>query len=305
MKKADFTPDAIYDELLDHTVNRHPPDDELSEIGWRVYITNLADIEVISVTKRGSYFIVKGSATLEVDTDLGEGDSWSDSYPMTFTYEFDEDGKIVTQLHRSIDTSSFFAGNDDEAYFIQRLGHRDLFEQSILKVNILLKEPVSPESKKSLHGMLYVNGVTALECYLSDFFVARIKEDKKLLRKLIETTPKFNEQKMTVSDVFGMMDSIEKKASSYLTGLVWHRLEQVRSLYEKVLGVTFPSIRDLQDAITVRHELVHRNGRKPDGTEHEVTEEDVRNLIRMEQELVEHIEREWTSKTTSTSPGIP
>ena len=66
-----------------------------------------------------------------------------------------------------------------------------------------------------------------------------------------------------------------------------------------------PSIKDLQDAITVRHELVHRNGRKPDGTEHEVTETDVRNLIRMEQELVDHIEREWISRTANASPGIP
>lgn len=303
MTKDDFTGDAIHDELSDYTINTNPPDDELSEVGSSVYITSVADIEVSSVTEEDLHFIVEGSATLEAYTDMGEGDTWDHSLPMTFTYEFDEDGKIVRQVRRSIDMSSDLH-DDYEADFVQSFGHLDLFRMSLSKVQSLLGEPVSASGKEILNGLLYVNVVTTLECYLSDFFVTRIKKDKKLLRKLIETTPKFKEQKINVSDVFGVMDSVEKKANNYLTSLVWHRLEEVRRLYEKVLGVTFPpSIKDLQEAIGVRHELVHRNGRKPDGTEREVTEVDVRNLIKMAQELVEHIEGEWLNKPTSTSSG--
>jgi hypothetical protein len=33
MKKKDFTPESIYDELLDYVVNQNFPDDELNEIG--------------------------------------------------------------------------------------------------------------------------------------------------------------------------------------------------------------------------------------------------------------------------------
>jgi hypothetical protein len=62
------------------------------------------------VKESGSSFIFDGQGTLEVSTDKGEGDVDSDSYPIKFTYEFDEDGKITRQMHREIDTSSFFEG---------------------------------------------------------------------------------------------------------------------------------------------------------------------------------------------------
>ncbi len=38
MKKKDFTPESIYDELLDYVVNQNFPDDELNEIGSHVSI---------------------------------------------------------------------------------------------------------------------------------------------------------------------------------------------------------------------------------------------------------------------------
>ncbi len=306
MTKEDFTPDAVRRELLDYTVNRNPPDAELSEIGSRVYITDTADIEISSVTGEGSHFIVDGSATLEVDTDLGEGDIWSDGYPMTFSYEFDTEGKIVSQRSRFIDTSSFFAGDDDyEGYLVERSGHVQAFQRNILDVLRLLGEPISPPCKKCLHRLLYVNVITALECYLSDFFMARIKGDKSLLRRLIETTPTFKEQRLAVSEVFQTMDAIEKRANNHLTSLVWHRLEQVRKLYDNVLGVSFPDVTALHSAIAVRHDLVHHNGRKPDGTEHELTETDIRLVIKAEGELIDHIEREWLRKGKNSEESVP
>jgi hypothetical protein len=295
MKKKDFTPESIYDELLDYVINQNFPDDELNEIGSHVSITDLADIEISSVKKLDSNFIVDGSATLEVETDMGEGDTASSSYPMTFSYEFDEDGKIVEQHSRHIDTSSFFAGNDDyESYLVERSGHQMAFQTSVMDILSLLAQPISAlPDKTCLRRLLYVNVVTILECYLSDFFISRI-QDRKLLRKLIETTPTFKEQKLTVSDVFQTMEAIDKRANSYLAGLVWHRLEHVSKLYDNVLGVTFPSdIKALRDAIAVRHELVHRNGKKKDGTEHEISEPEIKKVVRLAEELVEHIEQRW------------
>lgn len=295
MKKRDFTPEFIKDEIYDYIVNQDFPD-ELYDVGSRISITDLADIEIRSVNKSESNFIVDGSATLEIETDMGEGDTSSHDYPMTFSYEFDEDGKIVEQRSRHIDTSSFFAGNDDyESYLVERSGHQTAFQTSVMDIlSLLAQPPEAPPDKKCLHRLLYVNVVTILECYLSDFFISRIKEDSKLLRRLIETTPTFKEQKIRVSDVFQTMDAIEKRANSYLASLVWHRLDDVSKLYEKVLGVIFPSDRNaLNNAIKVRHELVHRNGKKQDGTEHEIGEADIRSVIKIAEELVSHIEKGW------------
>ena len=263
MNKRDFTPEFIKDKIYDYIVNQDFPD-ELYDVGSRISITDLVDVEIGSITKSELNSIVDGSATVEIETDMGEGDTSSGDYPMTFSYEFDEDGKIEEQRRRRIDTSSFFAGNDDyETYLVEHSGHRTAFESSILSNLSLLGEPVSAPDKKFLHRLLYINVITALECYLSDFFIFHVKEDGKLLRKLIETTATFKEQKITVSDVFQTMDAIDKRVNSYLAGLVWHRLDHVNGLYEKVLGVGFPSDTNaLRGAIAVRHELVHRNGRR-------------------------------------------
>lgn len=301
MKKKDFTPESIHDELLDYTIEQNFPHDALIEIGSNVRIEGLSDIQVDAVKKSGSNFVVDGRAMVETETDLGEGDSWSESYPMKFSYEFDEDGKIVKQRRRQIDTSSFFAGNDDyETYLIERSGHRAAFEHSILAILSLLGEQVSAPDKEHLHRLLYVNVITVVECYLSDFFISRIQEDGKLRRKLIETTSTFKEQKIAVSDVFGVMDAIEKKVNSYLAGLVWHRLDHVNVLYKGVLGVSLPSdMNALRNAIAVRHELVHRNGKKQDGTEHEISETDIRSAIKLAEELVDHIEDGWLAVSSA------
>jgi hypothetical protein len=171
--------------------------------------------------------------------------------------------------------------------------HKAVFQSSISDILSLLGDSIAA-SRKCLYRLLYVNVITALECYLSDFLVSHIRADAKLLRKLVETTPAFKEQKITVSDVFQTMEVIEKRANSYLAGLVWHRLDRVSPLYENTLGVKLPSdLRALLSAIVVRHELVHRNGKKPDGTEHEISEADIMNLIKIADELVNHIEKEW------------
>lgn len=108
MEKTDFTPEYVYEQVLDHVINHDFPDDELSEIGSKVMITDLADLEINSVTKKGDSFIVDGQCTLETETDMGEGDTSDGAYPMAFVYEFDNEGKIGRRVRRKIDTSSFF-----------------------------------------------------------------------------------------------------------------------------------------------------------------------------------------------------
>jgi hypothetical protein len=92
-----------------------------------------------------------------------------------------------------------------------------VFLISFSDIDQLLAEPAT-NSRNYPHRLLYVNVITALESYLSDFFVSRVKADKALLRKFVETTPAFREQKVSISDVFGAMESIEKRAYSHLAG---------------------------------------------------------------------------------------
>jgi hypothetical protein len=131
-----------------------------------------------------------------------------------------------------------------------------VFRSSIMDILSLLAEPVeSLPSRRYLNRLLYGNVITALECFLSDFFIYRINEDHKLFRKFIETTPAFKQQNLSVSEVFRAMDAIEQRAKSYLSSVVWHRLKIVASSYKNVLDVEFPDTKELREVIKLRHEL--------------------------------------------------
>lgn len=178
-----------------------------------------------------------------------------------------------------------------------------VFQSSIMDILSLLAEPVeSPPSRRYLNRLLYGNVITALECFLSDFFTYRINEDRKLFRKFIETTPAFKQQNLTVSEVFRAMDAIDQRAKSYLSNVVWHRLKIVASAYKNVLDVEFPDTKELRGVIKVRHELVHRNGKKEDGTTHEIEESDIRSAIRLAEELVKYIGDRWTVVSKAEGP---
>lgn len=307
MKKEDFTPEAIHNELLDYTINQNYPDDEMNEIGAQhVSIEDIVGIELDPVRKSRGNFIVTGTALLDVYTSLGDGDGFSDQYPMTFSYEFDSDGKIVKQLGRKIDTSSFFAGADDlYGDFVGAAGpsQADVFRDSLQEIQNRLGR--TPDA--FLRKLLFVHVITALESYLSDFLISKILKDKATLRRFIEEVSVFQEQKMSVSEVFKMRAAIKKRAISQLETVVWHRLDHVGKMYSKVLGIDFPpDLGNINDAVKLRNLLVHRDGKPIDGKKQKiVSEKDIVKAMDAVEKLVNHVEDHWQKLQSKPEPKFP
>lgn len=107
MKKKDFTPEFVRKKLFNYVVNENFPS-ELYEIGGKVYITDVTEVVVESVKRQEDNWLVAGTASVETETDMGEGDTMDGSYPMSFGLEFDDDGKIVGAESLEVDNSSFF-----------------------------------------------------------------------------------------------------------------------------------------------------------------------------------------------------
>jgi hypothetical protein len=62
--------------------------------------------------------------------------------------------------------------------------------------------------------------------------------------------------------------------------------------------VKFPDdLKPLLGAIVIRHELVHRNGKREDGSEN-IKESDIRGVMAIANELVDHIENEWLNASS-------
>jgi hypothetical protein len=176
--------------------------------------------------------------------------------------------------------------------------HKKSFEESIYNVEHLLGLEVSAHLQQHLLRLLYVNVITAVETYLSDLFISAVGKDKALLRRFVETTPEFKSEKIAVSEVFKTAEEIEKKARTYLMDVVWHHLNRVKPMFKGTLEVSFPDdMRDLFKAVLIRHDLVHRNGKKKDGGEHNISEKAVRNIVMQARSFVDHLDKQWSEKS--------
>jgi hypothetical protein len=119
------------------------------------------------------------------------------------------------------------------------------FQGSVLNIRRLLEVKIEAADYQCFLRLLYVNVITALESYLSDRFKASINADPALLRKLVETTPEFQRDKIPLSDIFKASEEIGQKVKTHLSELVWHRLDRVSPMFRDTLGVEFPT--DMKD----------------------------------------------------------
>ncbi len=122
---------------------------------------------------------------------------------------------------------------------------------------------------QALYRMVYSSAITALETFLSDSFYQNVVPSQTRMEKLLSTAPEFADRKYSIAEVVNWSQNVKKKVSEYLYDIVWHNLSKVKMMYSAVLGIEFPSdMASLHRAVSIRHDLVHRNGRTKDNRLH-------------------------------------
>jgi hypothetical protein len=189
---------------------------------------------------------------------------------------------------------------DDE--YLQRLsgsikgslGPIEEFKRSASDIRRLSQVQVESARQQCFNRLLYANVIAALEAYLSDFFQTAVDKHPELRRRFVETNPEFSKQKFSLSKVFEEYERIDVKAGEYLVSVLWHNLAVVKNMFADTLEIKFPDkLEGLFTAVLTRHDLVHRNGRKKEGGEHCITLDQVEELLKMSEALVDDIEGQW------------
>jgi hypothetical protein len=165
------------------------------------------------------------------------------------------------------------------------------YRNSISSVRNFLTINIDYDQEYSLYKMLYVNIISIMEAYLSDTFVSQIMIDKNKIRKLVETTKEFSEQQFKLTEIFNVMENIENIVKDYLAKMVWHNIPKVQALYNNVYGIDMRKhTAILSKAVTIRHDVVHRNGKTKDGDLVIIKKDDIEELIINVDSLVQEIE---------------
>jgi len=170
------------------------------------------------------------------------------------------------------------------------------FNQSIVNIREILEVTVDGTAQTHLFGLLYVSVITAVETYLSDAFINTVLGDSQHLRRFVENNPEFTKKTFSLSEIFSRHESIKDEVKEYLLSQLWHNIAKIKPMYEATLGVKFPkNLSSIFQAINIRHDLVHRNGRDKDGGQIELSREDVEVLIANASEFINHINKQLDS----------
>jgi hypothetical protein len=174
------------------------------------------------------------------------------------------------------------------------------FSSGISSLRVLNKsEQSDPNARKILKRQICINVITCLETYLSDAFVNTVLSNKKYLRLFFATFKDFKDRKLSMNELFDYADKAEEKAKEAMLEVIYHNLPKVSKMYEATLGISFPNFSQIQKDITIRHDLVHRNGKTKEGKEIFIGEADVNEIISRIENFVEALDSMLREKEKS------
>ncbi len=194
---------------------------------------------------------------------------------------------------------------DINNYYLENLG-TDSYKEFVTAISHIIKlsrptdgpYTLKSELEEPLNRMLYANIITAMESYLSDAFIKIVLSREERLRKFVETTKEFQNQKMSLSEIFTKMDGLKGEITDYLAALSFHNLAKVEALYSATLKVEFPkdSTRRIHKAIAIRHDIVHRNGKSNNGgSYHKIGHDDIKSLAAEVKHFLREIDKQLRS----------
>jgi hypothetical protein len=137
---------------------------------------------------------------------------------------------------------------------------------TVIQIEDTAKRRRAKNDQPLIYRLLYLNVITALETYLGDAFAGLIFKRRDLLERFVHNSTYFRAQKISISDIFKRLPTIEADVKSYLGKTIWHRLTVAEDLYSEAFGIKLPKASaTITKGISNRHDIVHRNGKTVDG----------------------------------------
>ena len=89
-----------------------------------------------------------------------------------------------------------------------------------------MKVKVSPDNQQHFLRLQYARVITALETFLSDFFISIISKNSYFFRRFVKKK-EIADQKFSLSQLYAEHSYINKGVNGYLGDVIWHNLAKV------------------------------------------------------------------------------
>lgn len=149
--------------------------------------------------------------------------------------------------------------NDGERAF-------DVYRNSIMHIRRLVSVSVETEElKEYYYRLIYANVIASMEAYLSKTIITLVINNKDLFWNFVQKF-NWNNEKIDISQIKQVYDEMDIKVQTALTEVLYHNLPKVKGIYKDILNIKMLEDREemgfLCKAVEIRHDIVHRNGRK-------------------------------------------
>ena len=175
--------------------------------------------------------------------------------------------------------------NDDNTAY-------EVYTSSINQVKELLKMDIpTPELQEYFNRMIYANVIASMEAYLSKTFITIVLNDDAIFWRFVNRFD-WGKEKIEIEKIKDVYDNMPIRVQTKLTEVLYHNLPKVRAMYQKILEIDIlqeeANMTFLSKSVDIRHDLVHRNGRKNSNC---TTDEFHSISVDMISELIEHVDR--------------
>lgn len=145
----------------------------------------------------------------------------------------------------------------------------------------------------TLQRMVFASVITTMEAYLSDTMKSHVLNRSAVKRRFVESHQGFKE-KLAKKDVFAFLDTLDKTLNAEIDKISFHNIDTVKDLYKDVLACDFQvaKLDQLRPSVFIRHDIVHRNGKKSDGFSVDVSQKDVFDLIELVKSVIRDIDQQ-------------
>lgn len=136
-------------------------------------------------------------------------------------------------------------------------------------------------SEIAARNLVYASMISAYESFLWETLLFWVRNDLRTVKRLLTRHADFKDAKIPYHQLLEVSDPIETARvliKTFLQNVVWHQRKKVAELYEKAFCIKMPDTSVLDVPLKIRHDIVHRSGRKVGGGQHAVTEKAILQL---------------------------
>ncbi|EES5529517.1 HEPN/Toprim-associated domain-containing protein [Escherichia coli] len=161
--------------------------------------------------------------------------------------------------------------------------------ESLTELEVLAGVEVS---NPTLQRMCYASMITAMETYLGDIIKREIMTRPPLKERFVSSFEEYSEMKFPLSQIHSQLRKLDNRVRDTLDGIAFHNLSKAKEIFRNVLIVEFDSsiFGQLCKSVSIRNDIVHRNGKDKKGNIVNVSIGDVQALRVMIMQFISNID---------------